>query len=103
MGAAKGFACEWLTADGTRADCLLPSCVCTLGGGCAANNRNVLSPSRGVWKSTIQAWAGSVSPDGREGGCVPGLSPGMGEAVCALCLHVVVSPCVSESLKCPLL
>lgn len=32
MGAAKGFAREWLAADGTRADCLLPSCVCTLGG-----------------------------------------------------------------------
>ena len=32
MGAAKGFACEWLAADGMRADSLLPSCVCALGG-----------------------------------------------------------------------
>ena len=79
---------------------LLASKLCVrTWGGCAANNRNVLSPSRGGWKSTIQAWTGSVSPDGREGGCVPGLSPGMGEAVCALCLHVVFPPCVSEFLS----
>lgn len=32
VGAAKGFACEWLVAGGTRADSLFLSCVCTLVG-----------------------------------------------------------------------
>lgn len=51
--------------------------------------------------SMIQAWARSVPPAGREGGCVPGLSPGIGEAVCALCLHVIFPSCVSASPSVP--
>ena len=69
-------------------------CVHTCGsGGGATDNRNVLFPSRGGWMS--------VSPDGRERVCVSGFSPGMGEAVCALCLHVIFPPCVSASPSVP--
>ena len=93
--------CLRVAGSGTRADSLFLSCVCILWKGGAANNRNVLFPSHGGRKSTIQDWAGSVSPDGCERGCVPGLSPGMGEAVCALCLHVIFPLCVSASPSVP--
>ena len=49
----------------------------------------------------IQAWGELVSLDGHEGGCVPGLSPGVGEAVCALSLHIIFSPCMSASPSVP--
>lgn len=39
--------------------------------------------------------------DGREGGFVTGLSSGIGEAVCALCLHVLFPPCVFASPSVP--
>lgn len=65
------------------------------------SHRNIPSPSHGGQKSTIQVWEELVPPDGHEGRCVPRLSPGIGEAVSALSLHIIFTPCMSVSPSVP--